>query len=149
MSKTPPLFEFFNDEVLLCAELFKKVKAAESLIVDAYNKNDGKLFVSFSGGKDSTILRHIALRLFSSLPIVFSNTTNEIAEVTKYIKTFPNITTVMPKMNFIKVVEKYGFPLVSKEVSQKVNELKRTHGKATRLKRFYGDKKGNCTLSDD
>ena len=124
-----------------------KIKETESCIIEAYNINNGKLFISFSGGKDSTILRHIALRLFPDIKVVFSNTTNELKEVLDYVKTFPNVITVFPKMNFKQVSQKHGFPLVSKEVSQKVNELKRTHGRKTRNTRFNGDKKGNGRLS--
>lgn len=120
-----------------------KIKYAEEVLKKAYKDNNGNLFISFSGGKDSTILRHIALRLFPDLKVVFSNTTNELADVLKYIKTFPNVITVTPNMHFKKVVETHGFPLVSKEVSQKVNELKHTNGRITRHTRLYGDKKDN------
>jgi len=133
---------------LLFFDVSDKIKAAEDFIRKSYEENNGKLFISFSGGKDSTILMHIALRLYPDLPVVFSNTTNELSEVLKYVKTFPNVITVVPKISFNKVIEKYGFPLVSKEVSQKVNELKRTHGERTRIKRFYGDDKGNGKLSN-
>ena len=128
--------------------LKEKIKLAEEIIHKAYIENDGKIFLSFSGGKDSQILRDIALRLYPDIKVVFSNTTNELREIIKHIKTFPNVITVFPKMNFKQVVMKYGFPLVSKEVSQKVNELKHTHGKKTRFTRFQGDEKGNGKLSN-
>ena len=128
--------------------LNEKIIAAEKTLTDAYKNSNGKLFISFSGGKDSVVLRHIALKLFRNLPVVFSNTTNELIEITKYIKTFPNIITVKPKLSFTEVVEKYGFPLVSKEVSQKVYDLKNTNGVKTRTTRFQGDHKGNGKLSN-
>ena len=128
--------------------LENKIALAEKIIKKAYEDNEGKLFISFSGGKDSTILRDIALRLYPELPVVFSNTTNELAEVVKFVKTIPNVITVTPKLNFRQVLEKYGFPLVSKEISQKSDELKRTHGKITRIKRAFGDVKGNGKMSD-
>lgn len=123
--------------------LEQKVKDAEAILKKAHIKHEGKLFINFSGGKDSTILRHISLNIFPDLPVVFSNTTNEMAEIIKYVKTFPNVITVKPKMSFFQVIEKHGFPLVSKEVSQKVSELKHTNGAVTRNTRFQGDKKGN------
>lgn len=125
-----------------------KIYLAEQEIIKHYELNEGKCFISFSGGKDSTVLRHIALRLYPDLKVVFSNTTNELAEVLQYVKTFPDVITVTPKISFTQVLKKYGFPLVSKEVAQYVYELKHTHGKATRLKRFGGDDKGNGKLSD-
>ena len=127
--------------------IISKISLAEDIIIKAYEENNGNIFLSFSCGKDSTILRDIALRLYPELKVVFSNTTNELKEILDYAKTIPNLITVFPKMNFKKVLQTKGFPLVSKEVSQKVNELKRTHGKTTRATRFYGDKKGNGRLS--
>jgi 3'-phosphoadenosine 5'-phosphosulfate sulfotransferase (PAPS reductase)/FAD synthetase len=127
--------------------LDKKISLAENIIIEEYMRNGGNIFLSFSGGKDSTVLRHIALRLFPDIKVVFSNTTNELREVVKYVKTFPDVITVFPKLSFKQVIQKEGFPLISKEVSQKANDLKHTNGKRTRMLRYYGDKKGNSILS--
>ena len=131
----------------MTVDLSNKIKLSEEIIKKSYIENNGKIFISFSGGKDSTILRHIALRIFPDLKVVFSNTTNELREVIKYVKTFPNIITVKPKIGFEEVIKKHGFPLVSKEVSQKVNDLKRINTPRTRNTRMYGDEKGNGRLS--
>jgi len=88
------------------SKLIKKILLAEKILKKAYNDSNGKLFISFSGGKDSTVLRHITLRLYPNLKCVFSNTTNEIKEVVDYVKTFPNIITVKPKLSFSQVVKK-------------------------------------------
>lgn len=129
------------------ASLDVKIELAKAIIKKAYEENDGNIYLCFSGGKDSAVLRHIALQMYPELKVVYSNTTNELKEILQYVKQFPETITVMPKITFKKVVQKYGFPLISKEVSQKVNELKRTHGKPTRLKRFYGDEKRNGNLA--
>lgn len=124
-----------------------KIKAAQKVIIEAYERHGGNIFISWSGGKDSTILKHIALRLFLEIPVVFSNTTNELAEIMEYLKKSPDTIIVKPKMPFVEVVKKYGFPLVSKEVSQKVSELKHTNSKTTRLTRYQKDSKGNGGLA--
>ena len=124
-----------------------KIKLAEDEIKKHYSLNNGNIFVSFSGGKDSTVLRHIALNLYPNLNVVFSDTTNELTEIYRYIKTFDNIIKVRPTMTFIDVIKKHGFPLVSKEVSQKVYELKNSQGEKTKNTRLYGDLKGNGKLS--
>lgn len=124
-----------------------KITLAENIIIEEYLRSNGNIFISFSGGKDSTILRHIALRLFPNLRCVFSNTTNELRDIVKYVKTFPNIITVTPELSYKKVLETKGFPLVSKEVSQKANELKHTNGKRTRMLRYYGNNKGDSKQS--
>ena len=125
-----------------------KIKLAEDEIKKHYDLNNGNIFISFSGGKDSTVLRHIALKLYPDIKVVFSDTTNELLEIYKYVKSFDNIIWVNPVMNFKNVIEKYGFPLVSKEVSQKVNDLKHSQGKRLKNTRLKGDIKGNGKLSN-
>lgn len=84
--------------------------------VDEYGE-DG-VYVSFSGGKDSTVLLHIVRELFPNIPAVFCNTGLEYPEIVKFVKTFDNVEIIRPKLSFFKVCEKYGFPLISKEVSE-------------------------------
>lgn len=76
---------------------------------------------SFSGGKDSTVLLHIVREMYPNIPAVYCNTGLEYPEITQFVKTFDNVTILKPKMSFFKVCEKYGFPLISKEVSECVS----------------------------
>lgn len=124
-----------------------KIKEAKRIIRKAYEDNNGKIFISYSGGKDSTVLRHLALSMYPELKVVFSNTTNELSEVLQYVKKTPNVIAVLPEMSFKQVVKTHGFPIISKETSQKVHEIKHTNGKKTRLLRYYGNNKGNSKLS--
>ena len=126
--------------------IIEKIDKAKQIIKDSYNKNSGNVFISFSGGKDSTVLLHIARSIYPDIKAVYSNTTNEDLDVVKYVKTFNNIITVFPKMNFKTVIKTHGFPLVSKEVSQKVNELKHTRSVKLENTRLNGDDKGNGKL---
>lgn len=75
---------------------------------------------SFSGGKDSTVLLHIARELYPNIKAVFVDTGLEYPEIRQFVKTFDNVDIVRPKMGFKQVCEKYGFPLISKEVSESV-----------------------------
>jgi 3'-phosphoadenosine 5'-phosphosulfate sulfotransferase (PAPS reductase)/FAD synthetase len=127
--------------------LQKKIEEAERIIDEAYIKHNGKLFISFSGGKDSTILRHITKRKYPDIKVVFSNTTNELPEILRYLKQFPDTIVVDPDMTFKQVIERKGFPLISKEISQKANQLKNSGGRKTQLLRYYGSVKGNGILS--
>ena len=36
-----------------------KIKMSQQRILEWYEKNDGLVYVSFSGGKDSTVLKHL------------------------------------------------------------------------------------------
>ena len=73
---------------------------------------------SFSGGKDSTVLLHIARQMFPEIKAVFSNTGLEFPETVNFVKTFDNVDFVKPKMSYMSVIKKYGYPLISKEVSE-------------------------------
>lgn len=134
---------YFNRDNLLL-----KIDAAKIAIRKAYEAENGRIFLSFSGGKDSTVLKHIIQSMYPDVKIVFSNTTNELSEVLRFVKQFPEVITVAPDITFTQFVEKYGFPLISKEVSQKVYELKHTQSKKLRYGRLNGDAKGNGKLPE-
>ena len=75
------------------------------------------VYVSFSGGKDSTVLLDIARSVYPDIKAVFVDTGLEYPEIRQFVKTFDNIDWLRPKMNFKQVIEKYGYPFISKEVS--------------------------------
>lgn len=76
------------------------------------------VYLSFSGGKDSTVLLHIARQTYPDMKAVFSNTSLEFPEIVKFVKTFSNVDFVKPKMPYVEVIKKYGYPMISKEVSE-------------------------------
>lgn len=80
----------------------------------------GQVYVSFSGGKDSTVLLHIARQMYPDIEAVFVNTGLEYPEIQKFVKTFDNVTILRPKMRFDEVIKTYGYPLISKEVAGKI-----------------------------
>ena len=84
--------------------------------VEEYGE-DG-VYVSFSGGKDSTVLLHIARQLYPNIQAVFVDTGLEYPEIRSFVKTFDNVVWLKPKMNFRKVIETYGYPFISKETSE-------------------------------
>lgn len=83
------------------------------------------VYVSFSGGKDSTVLLHIARQMYPDIKAVFVDTGLEYPEIRQFVKTFDNVDWVRPKKHFKQVCEEYGFPLISKEVSEKAYYAKR------------------------
>lgn len=82
------------------------------------------VYVSFSGGKDSTVLLHIIREVMGlkEIPAVFVDTGLEYPEIREFVKTFDNVVWLKPKMNFKKVIEKYGYPFISKEISGVIEE---------------------------
>ena len=76
------------------------------------------VYVSFSGGKDSTVLLHLVREMYPDVPGVFVDTGLEYPEIREFVWTFDNIVWLRPEMNFRKVIETYGYPFISKEVGQ-------------------------------
>lgn len=102
----------------------------------------GQVYVSFSGGKDSTVLKHIVDGMYDDVPAVFVNTGLEYPEIQRFAMSQPNVITVRPKMRFDQVIKEYGYPVISKEVAQTVFEARRnveTGKYSYRLKKLNGE----------
>lgn len=113
-----------------------------------------RVYVSFSGGKDSTVLLDLVRREYPDVEAVFVNTGLEYPEIQQFVSTFENVTILRPKMRFDEVIKTYGYPMISKEVSECVGEgrvaLERKNGTYTyRLKKLFGkavDKNGEKSI---
>lgn len=109
-------------------------------------------YVSFSGGKDSTVLLDIVRGLYPEITAVFVDTGLEYPEIRQFVKTFDNVTILRPKKSFKEVINDYGYPIISKEVSECVDQARKaiTTGKCTyRLEKLEGtarDKDGNLSI---
>lgn len=91
--------------------------------VNEYGK-DG-VYVSFSGGKDSTVLLTMARELYPELKAVFVDTGLEYPEIREFVKTWDNVEWLKPRMSFKQVIDKYGYPIISKEVAECVYGAKK------------------------
>ena len=92
-----------------------------SRIRDWINKygEDG-VYISFSGGKDSTVLMDLVRNRcgYEDVKAMFVDIPTQFPELRHFVEKYDNVDIVTPKYNFFEVCEKYGFPLISKEVSE-------------------------------
>jgi len=123
--------------------LERKIQITQTRIIEWYLKFDGKVYISFSGGKDSTVLLHMVRKAFPDVEAVFVNTGLEYPEIVSFVKTFENVTIVRPKMGFKEVIERYGYPVVGKEVAEAVWGARQ--GYNSMLKKFELDRKFNVS----
>lgn len=127
-------------------DLQKKIQVSQTRILEWYKAWGGKVYVSFSGGKDSTVFADLAARVCKvnryKLILWFSDTGLEFPEVRDHVKHFGEwlkekydieVETVIdyPKdrktgkrITFKDVILTKGYPIVSKEVSKVINDAR-------------------------
>lgn len=104
--------------------LQRKIQVTQTRIIEWYQHWEGKVYVSFSGGKDSTVLLDLTRRIYPDIKGVFVDTGLEYPEIRSFVKTKDNIDWIRPKIPFNQVIEKYGYPIISKEVSRDIGVAK-------------------------
>lgn len=119
-----------------------KIILTEQRIHEWYNHWDGQVYISFSGGKDSTVLRDIVKRLYPDVPAVFVDTGLEYPEVRKFATERADVV-LRPEMRFDDVVKRYGYPVPTKQIADAVEGAKRNpnSSRAARLRGEYGGRR--------
>lgn len=105
--------------------LERKIQVTQTRIMEWYFHYGGNVAVSFSGGKDSTVLLDLARRAFPNIPAVYVDTGLEYPEIRAFVKAVPNVTWLLPELPFPKVIEQYGYPVVSKDVAKRIYYARR------------------------
>lgn len=129
-------------EQLQSLDLESKIMMTQARIKAWYEHYDGNVYISFSGGKDSTVLLHIVRSIYPSVDGVFCDTGLEFPEIRDFVRRFDNVTWLKPKMNFKQVIAHYGYPMISKEVSQYIYEARTT--KSEKLLNIRLNGKNGC-----
>lgn len=115
--------------------LESKVVMSQQRIRQWHDHFDGDVYISFSGGKDSTALLHVARKVLPDIPAVFVDTGLEFPEIRDFVKTIDNVTWLKPKMPFTQVIEKYGYPVISKDQACCIDQYRNTKNDKLRRKR--------------
>lgn len=132
-----------------------KIIMTQQRIRQWYEYWEGNVYVSFSGGKDSTVLKHIVDGMYSDVPSVFVNTGLEYPEIQRFAREIKagkydcfnsDVEIVRPEMSFDEVLKKYGYPVISKSVSHSVKIAKRNPEGAVMKNLFNPQKKGRFAM---
>ena len=126
-----------------------KVELTKARIREWYEAFDGNVYVAYSGGKDSEVMMDLVWAMYPDVPAVFANTGNEKISVLDNVKRHGDkITWVKPKYSFAEIVAKYGYPVISKEQSGFIHELKQTKSESLARTRWLGNKYGRGKISE-
>lgn len=110
-----------------------KILMTQRRIRDWVDYWNGDVYVSFSGGKDSTVLKHVVDGMYDDIPSVFVNTGLEYPEIQQFVRDIkagkfsffnPDVEIIRPEMRFDEVIKHYGYPVISKVVSKRVEEAR-------------------------
>lgn len=92
------------------------------------------------GGKDSTVLYDIIHNKmgYKNIPVVFVDVPTQYRELKTFTEeNMDNVVILRPKISFVDVCKKYGFPLISKEISSIVNGAKKHYSKITDKYKYH------------
>lgn len=108
---------------------------------------EDNVYLSFSGGKDSSVLRHLIAEAVGegTVPSVFCDTGLEYPEVRKFATERADVV-LKPTKTFKEVIEQYGYPFPSKEQSRYVHDIRHSTEKMRNM-RLNGNKDGRYKLS--
>lgn len=105
-------------------DLDTKIAMTNQRIFEWYYRWGGEVYISFSGGKDSTVLLDIVRKEFPNVEGVFVDTGLEYPEIRQFVKTIPNVRWIKPKVDFKTVLDTYGYPVISKEQSRYICDVR-------------------------
>lgn len=138
-------------KILQANPLSVKIGITQTRIIEWYEHYKGQVYISFSGGKDSTVLLDLARRAYPDIEAVFVDTGLEYPEIRDFVKTKENVTWLHPikydkqkkewvKTSFKDVLDKYGYPVVSKSVSRQVGDVQKNGENCWAMNCFNGNK---------
>ena len=128
--------------------LQQKIDHTLGVIDQFYSYTDGKVYVGYSGGKDSTVLLHLIRRVFDrNVLAVFVNTGNEYPDIVRFVRATDNVKVIHPELTVKDVIHKYGFPLISKEQSKFLHDVRHTKNESVIRNRLYNENKSKYAIS--
>lgn len=136
-----------------------KIEMSKRRIKEWYESYDGDVYVAFSGGIMSTVLLRLVRELYPEVPAVFCDTGLEFPSVRDFALEQPNVTPIYPveydrkskkykRVSFRQVIEKYGYPVISKEQSSFIREYRTSKSEKLKTTRLNGNRHGQGKISE-
>lgn len=122
--------------------LFDRLEKIKQVVSQFGEEN---FYVSFSGGKDSTVLHYLVDLALpdNNIPRVFCNTGIEYAKIVEFVKSMAEkdsrFQMIFPKKNIRKTLEEVGYPFKSKEHSTKLDQWQKGSRANSVMKYANGD----------
>lgn len=141
-----------------------KYQRSLAKISEAYSVCNDRIVVSFSGGKDSSVLADMAAFWCKvkgcTLNLAFVNTGLEYPEIQRHVTEFKsylegkhnidvNLAQLKPKMRFDEVISTYGYPLIGKEVAEAIYYARRIRSQNSKVERERESKRGEFKACRD
>lgn len=122
-----------------------------NVIRDTIQKyGEENFYLSFSGGKDSTVVHHLLDMALpeNKIPRVFSNTGIEYNAIVEFVREREReddrFVMIYPKQNIKQMLERVGYPFKSKEHSQMVHECHTGKKNKTYVQRYLDREHFGC-----
>lgn len=115
---------------LVSAELEMGIVDALFRIKREYKQTEGQIYLSFSGGKDSTVVAALIkmANLPVNIPFVFANTGIELNATLEFVKAYdyPNVQIVKPRKPAPLIWKEDGKPILAKGKSELMRTMQRS-----------------------
>lgn len=121
-----------------------KVRMTETRISEFIEQYGENVYISFSGGKDSTVLLNIARRIHPDIKAVYLDTWMEYPQIREFVKRFDNVIKIKPNKSLKQIIIDDGWCFPSKEVAETIEAYRRDCKWA--VNKLHGfDGNGNCS----
>lgn len=134
--------------------LWRKIQITQTKILEYGIRFNENIYVSFSGGKDSTVLLDLARRVFPDIKAVYFDSGLDFPEIREFVLSFDNVNRIIPRKKdgtrytYSDVIKKYGYPVTTKEQASFIHELRNTNSEKLKRIRLNGNKKGRGKISN-
>ena len=124
--------------------LEQKIIITQTRLLEFYQKE--RPYFSYSGGKDSAVLWHIIKRMeragvIGKIPVIYFNIFYELPSVRAKMKSLEKageLRTITGQETPKQVIERYGYPVITKQVAEQIYTIRNTKSQKQRNKMLFG-----------